>query len=55
MLAEKDPQAMALFAQYKQVLMPNMKLNRIEIDALLDYLAQDASLPTTGAKPVANR
>ncbi|MEY4751121.1 MAG: hypothetical protein RIQ60_3335 [Pseudomonadota bacterium] len=54
MLAEKDPQALALYAQYKQVLMPNMRLNRIEIDALLDFIAEESALPDN-AKRIARR
>jgi protein SCO1/2 len=45
MLAEKDPQALALFAQYNKVLMPNMQLNRAEIDHLLDFIAEEGALP----------
>jgi cytochrome oxidase Cu insertion factor (SCO1/SenC/PrrC family) len=45
MLAEKDPQALALFAQYNKVLMPNMQLNRAEIDHLLDFIAEEGGLP----------
>jgi protein SCO1/2 len=46
MLAEKDPLAMALFAKYNQLPMPNMRLNESEVDALLAFLDEDG-------KPVA--
>jgi protein SCO1/2 len=54
MLAEKDPQALALYAQYNQVLMPNMRLNRLEVDALLEFIAEESNLPA-GAKRLAAR
>jgi len=38
MLARKDPIAMALYEQYDRLAMPNMRLNRIEAEALLDFL-----------------
>ena len=38
MLAEKDPIAVELQTAYNGVLMPNMRLNTLEIDALLEYL-----------------
>lgn len=38
MLANRDPLAMALFEQYNRVPMPNMRLNRYETFAILDYL-----------------
>lgn len=38
MLEEKDPIAMELYAKYKNVAMPNMQLNEIEVSALLDYM-----------------
>jgi mono/diheme cytochrome c family protein len=54
MLAEKDPQAVALFAQYNQVLMPNMRLNKLEVDALLDFIAEESALPAN-AKRIVSR
>lgn len=45
MLAQKDPLAMALFAKYNQVAMPNLKLKDGEIESLLSFLEQeDAAL-----------
>ncbi len=42
MLEEKDPLAMALLAQYKNVPMPNLRLNDRHIEQLLDYIAQES-------------
>ncbi|HSB68566.1 MAG TPA: SCO family protein [Candidatus Methylomirabilis sp.] len=45
MLAEKDPLATALFAQYKNVQMPNLRLGPGDVEVLLAYLeAQSAAL-----------
>lgn len=41
MLAQRDPVAMALYAQYNNLAMPNMRLNRQEAMDLLDYLEQE--------------
>lgn len=38
MLAEKDPLAMALFLKYNELAMPNLRLNRMEAEDLLDYI-----------------
>jgi protein SCO1/2 len=38
MLAEKDPIATKLYAEYRNVLMPNFRLSKIEVDALIDYM-----------------
>lgn len=45
-LAEKDPLATALLAEYNNVAMPNLRLNELEIDALLNYLDEAGSEPT---------
>jgi len=37
-LAEKDPIAMALFAKYRNVAMPNLRLGRDDVEALLKYM-----------------
>ena len=39
-LAEKDPLATALFARYKQVRMPNLRLGKDDVDALIAYLGR---------------
>ncbi len=38
MLAEKDPIATALFAKYKNIRMPNLRLDKESVALLLDYL-----------------
>ncbi len=40
MLAEKDPLAMSLLARYNNVPMPNLRLNDVEIQALLSYIEE---------------
>lgn len=42
MLAEKDPIATALLAQYK-IEMPNLRLNDVEVEALLAYLEEESA------------
>ena len=41
MLAEQDPLALSLLAVYNNVPMPNLRLNQLEIEALLEYLEQE--------------
>jgi hypothetical protein len=38
MLAEKDPIIMVLYEKYNNVAMPNMRLNKLEVDSLIDYM-----------------
>jgi protein SCO1/2 len=43
LLAQKDPLATALYAQYKQVMMPNLRLSATDVEAIVRYLdAQSA-------------
>lgn len=57
MLAEKDPLAIALYAQYNNVAMPNLRLNGTDIAALLTWLdetsgpARQPGQPLTSQKP----
>lgn len=44
LLAQKDPQALALFKQYKEVYMPNLRLGDADAEALIDYLANADAL-----------
>ena len=45
MLAEGDPIAKALYARYKQVNMPNLRLNDVDVASLIEYLdAETAAL-----------
>ncbi|HZW25848.1 MAG TPA: SCO family protein [Gallionella sp.] len=41
-LAAKDPIATALYARYKQVTMPNLRLNDGEVEALINYLETES-------------
>lgn len=47
MLAAEDPIAMALYEQYNQLNMPNMRLTRDEAMALLEYIEEE-SIRVTG-------
>lgn len=38
LLAEKDPIATALFERYNRIAMPNLRLSRVDIEALVAYL-----------------
>ena len=38
MLAEKDPIIMELYARYQNLPMPNMRLNEVEVAALIKYM-----------------
>jgi protein SCO1 len=51
MLAEGDPLALALFAQYKQVPMPNLHLSESDVAALLAYLEMYPARPLAPAQP----
>ncbi len=42
MLAEKDPLAMALLAQYNNIPMPNLRLNNEEVEALITYIEEES-------------
>ena len=52
MLAEGDPIALELRAAYRDLPMPNMRLNGIEVDALLEYLAEESARLGALAPPV---
>lgn len=41
MLKKKDPIALALYKQYKNLAMPNMRLNQGEVVVLLDYIKDE--------------
>jgi protein SCO1/2 len=47
MLAEKDPIIMELYAKYQNLAMPNMRLNEVEVAALIEYM--DAESRRIGA------
>ncbi len=50
MLAEKDPIALALFAKYNKLTMPNLRLKPGEIEALIQFLDQRGAPATTAGK-----
>ncbi len=41
MLAERDPIALELFAAYRNLPMPNMRLNALEVESLIEYMAEE--------------
>jgi len=43
LIAEKDPLATELFEAYDRVLMPNLGLNALEIEALLSYIEEESA------------
>src|SRR4029077_48173 len=48
MLSKKDPVATALFARYKELRMPNLRLGEVDVTALIGYLrTQDAARNAT--------
>jgi len=51
MLAEKDPLALELFAQYRNVPMPNMRLNELEVAAVLDFVAEESARQAAASAP----
>ena len=42
MLAEKDPIVMELYAEYGNVIMPNFRLSKVDVDALIDYMEAES-------------
>jgi protein SCO1/2 len=50
MLAEGDPIATALFDKYQTVRMPNLRLGRDDIAALLPYLEAQSGAPRQQAR-----
>jgi len=57
MLAVGDPLATALYKQFNEVAMPNLRLNQVDVEALLRYLEQETerleSAPKTARKTIA--
>jgi len=50
MLADGDPIAKKLFAKYRGVRMPNLGLDRDEIDALLQHIEKESRAAPAGSK-----
>lgn len=42
MLAEKDPIALGLYEKYNRMPMPNLRLNQIEVNALIEYMEAES-------------
>ena len=42
MLADKDPIALQLYNEWGKVLMPNMRLNDVEVNALIEYMDDES-------------
>jgi protein SCO1 len=53
MLAEKDPIATALFKKYNGVSMPNLRLSKVDADALVEYLKNASAADEALAAPAA--
>lgn len=53
LLAQKDPTALALFEKYKQVRMPNLRLNSEDVDSLIDYLKTQSQVTVGGTSTTA--
>ena len=51
MLAAKDPIAVALFAKYKNVPMPNLRLSEGEIATVLAFVEGQGAVPPLSAGP----
>ncbi len=50
LLAKKDPIAIALFNQYKKVLMPNFRLSDADVEALIKYMEDTSKEANSKAK-----
>lgn len=51
MLEDEDPVALALYAQYGEIAMPNFQLSNLEIDALLEYMREESDRVRGSARP----
>ena len=54
MLAEKDALVMELYAAWGDVLMPNLRLNEIEVNALIEYMDAESRRVEADTKPSAS-
>ncbi len=52
MLKKKDPIAMALYKQYNNLAMPNMRLNKKEVIALLEYIDNETQRVQGKLEPI---
>ncbi|HET6631054.1 MAG TPA: SCO family protein [Woeseiaceae bacterium] len=49
MLQDEDPVALALYAAYGEVTMPNFRLSDIEVEALLEFMREESKRVRSGA------
>lgn len=50
MIAEKDPIALAMVAQYKGVVMPNFRLTEADVENVLEFIQRQTDIRLGGAK-----
>jgi protein SCO1/2 len=55
MLAEEDPIAMELYAKYREVAMPNLSLNDLEVQGLVDYMKTETRRIEQARSPGENK
>jgi protein SCO1/2 len=53
-LAAKDPIATALLKKYNGVTMPNLRLGKVDAEALMEYLRKTSNADEASAAPAAN-
>jgi hypothetical protein len=53
-LAAKDPIATALLKKYNGVTMPNLRLGKVDAEALVEYLRKMSNADEASAAPAAN-
>ena len=56
MVADRDPVALQLYGEWDEVLMPNLRLNEVEVEALIEFMAAESrrvqqATPIVGAVP----
>jgi len=54
LLAAKDPIATALLKKYNGVTMPNLRLGKVDAEALVEYLRKMSNADEASAAPAAN-
>ncbi len=54
-LAEKDPLAMELMAKFNNLPMPNLRLNKVEVQAVLDFIDEESNRLEQPYRPAAER
>lgn len=54
MLAEKDPIALQLFEQYQRISMPNLRLDELSAQSIIDYLDDETERQHSTVHPIAD-